>query len=64
MTVIDNPKPTSNAADHPTGIAAGWYPDPRLLHNLRYFDGASWTGHVTHSGPSPCPGCGQTDSTT
>jgi hypothetical protein len=34
-----------------------WYPDPRHQHQLRYFDGATWTDHVTHLGPVPCPGC-------
>ena len=35
----------------------GWYPDPDRVHEMRYFDGASWTGHVTHHGPTPCAGC-------
>ena len=35
----------------------GWFPDPDHLHNLRYFDGQAWTDHVTHFGPTPCPGC-------
>lgn len=44
-----------------TTVAAGktgWYPDPTSQHILRYFDGAEWTDHVTHSGPTPCLGCG------
>lgn len=40
---------------------AGWYPDPDRQHNLRYFDGRSWTAHVTHYGPSPCGGCAYGD---
>ena len=36
---------------------AGWYPDPEQRHQLRYFDGTDWTVHVTHNGPTPCPGC-------
>lgn len=36
---------------------AGWFKDPRRLHNLRYFDGQFWTEHVTHFGPTPCAGC-------
>lgn len=35
----------------------GWFTDPLHEHNLRYFDGAEWTDHVTHFGPTPCPGC-------
>ncbi len=49
MAVIDQP-PTRT--DSP-----GWFADPLGLHNLRYFDGADWTDHVTHFGPSPCTGC-------
>ena len=36
---------------------AGWYPDPSEQHYLRYFDGSTWTEHVTHRGPTPCSGC-------
>ena len=47
-------------ADHQYGLdltEAGWYRDPDGEHNLRYFDGSGWTGHVTHYGPMPCDGC-------
>jgi hypothetical protein len=30
-----------------TTAEAGWYPDPSGRYNLRYFDGATWTSHVT-----------------
>ncbi|MEM7274483.1 MAG: DUF2510 domain-containing protein [Actinomycetota bacterium] len=40
---------------------AGWYPDPTHQHHLRYFDGSAWTEHVTHTGPTPCAGCGYGD---
>ncbi|MGF1597710.1 MAG: DUF2510 domain-containing protein [Acidimicrobiales bacterium] len=36
---------------------AGWFPDPERRHQLRYYDGAAWTPHVTHHGPTPCAGC-------
>ena len=29
---------------------AGWYPDPFGRHELRYFDGGSWTEHVSSHG--------------
>ncbi len=29
---------------------AGWYPDPWRAAELRYWDGAEWTGHVTTAG--------------
>ena len=27
-------------------IQAGWFPDPRIRCQMRYFDGAMWTHHV------------------
>lgn len=38
-------------------IAAGWFDDPDAQHRMRYFDGTTWTEHVTHFGPTPCSGC-------
>ena len=35
---------------------AGWYPDPGGSSAQRYFDGSSWTDHL--SGPAPAPGLG------
>jgi Protein of unknown function (DUF2510) len=29
---------------------AGWHPDPFGTHELRYFDGAAWTEHVSDQG--------------
>lgn len=36
----------------PTGLssAPAWRPDPTLRHELRYWDGTTWTGHVSDSG--------------
>lgn len=34
-----------------TGAApAGWHPDPRERHELRYWDGSKWTDHVSDAG--------------
>ena len=33
----------------PNGTA-GWYADPSRRFDLRYFDGARWTDHVTRNG--------------
>jgi uncharacterized protein YxjI len=29
---------------------AAWHPDPTGRHQLRYWDGAAWTGHVSNNG--------------
>ncbi len=29
---------------------AGWYPDPHARHELRYWDGTTWTEHVSDEG--------------
>ena len=29
---------------------AGWYADPLGRHQMRYFDGAQWTEHVSSNG--------------
>jgi hypothetical protein len=34
------------AASGTTASAAGWFPDPSGRHQLRYWDGTTWTGHV------------------
>lgn len=33
-----------------TDTPADWYPDPTGRHQLRYFDGAAWTDHVSDAG--------------
>jgi uncharacterized protein YxjI len=46
---------------------ANWYPDPVGRHQLRYFDGAQWTEHVSSNGsqsldpltPAPLPAATQ-----
>lgn len=30
--------------------APGWHPDPSGVHELRYFDGAAWTEHISNQG--------------
>ena len=44
--VTDNPMSPSPSPLPP----AGWYPDPDVPQNLRYWDGSTWTDH---SQPSP-----------
>jgi hypothetical protein len=33
-----------------TAPEQGWYPDPKSEHELRYWDGAMWTGRVEDAG--------------
>ena len=40
----------------PVATPAGWHPDPMARHELRYWDGASWSEHVSdHGTPSVDP---------
>ncbi len=55
MTTI--PSPIRSDFDHVEVEAAGWFDDPEGRHHLRYFNGDSWTSHVTHFGPTPCVSC-------
>jgi len=38
------------AAQPTAAVAPGWYPDPHARHELRYWDGASWTNQVSDGG--------------
>jgi hypothetical protein len=40
------------APDVPAAWAPDWYPDPTGRHEVRYFDGTSWTEHVANNGLS------------
>jgi len=37
-------------SDSPATAPAGWHPDPQGRHELRYWDGAKWTDHVSDAG--------------
>jgi len=36
-------------------VPAGWYPDPQVAGQLRYWDGASWTAQRQPASASPPP---------
>jgi hypothetical protein len=43
-----------------TGMAAGWFRDPFVRHEQRYWSGSEWTEHVVDNGvpatdPPPAP---------
>jgi hypothetical protein len=37
-------------SETPVDVPAGWHPDPRGRHDMRYWDGAKWTDHVSDAG--------------
>jgi hypothetical protein len=41
---------TPPTAPAPTSMAPGWFPDPAHRHQVRYWDGAAWTSHVSDAG--------------
>lgn len=51
--------PSPGSASPPSAPPFGWYPDPSGAHELRYWDGVSWTEHVSDQGAQstdPLPG--------
>ena len=60
--IVQSESRGSDTAGDSTG-AAGWQPDPFGRHELRYWDGKTWTAHVSNKGlassdspfPSPQP---------
>ncbi len=48
--VFAAPAPPPPPPPPPANIPAGWYPDPHLAYELRYWDGSRWTDHVSTRG--------------
>jgi len=44
------PPSTTSSPQSPTSQPADWYPDPYQRHELRYWDGQSWTSNVSDGG--------------
>lgn len=45
-------QPAASSQASQGGPAPNWYPDPYRRHQLRYWDGARWTPHVSTNGVS------------
>jgi hypothetical protein len=45
VAVAATPSPPASAPIEP-----GWHADPKGMHELRYWDGANWTSHVSNGG--------------
>ncbi|MCP3910064.1 MAG: DUF2510 domain-containing protein [Actinomycetia bacterium] len=43
-------RPDTSLVPPPPSTPAGWYRDPAQNHDLRYFDGTTWTSHVSTDG--------------
>lgn len=53
MAPIADPTPAPNAyqpAPAASAVPAGWYADPAGRFELRYWDGGTWTEHVSRAG--------------
>jgi hypothetical protein len=44
------PPPPQAVTPPPPSAPAAWVPDPHGRHELRYWDGTAWTGHVSSGG--------------
>lgn len=44
------PGPALGVPTAPAGPPAGWHPDPAGRHEHRYWDGTTWTDHVSDAG--------------
>ena len=53
------PAPPAPPVASAAGAPAGWHPDPSGRHEQRYFDGSTWTEHVSTAGVA---GTDRTDS--
>ncbi len=42
--------PDRQATGPPSGTAAGWFTDPFVRHEQRYWSGTAWTEHVSDAG--------------
>jgi hypothetical protein len=50
------PEPPADAVPPVSAMPAGWHPDPRGTHEMRWWDGAAWSSNVSDHGVTSTDG--------
>ena len=55
MTVPPAAAGAAPAPQQSTPEAPGWYEDPAIVGQFRWWDGSTWTGHTSETDQNPSP---------